>query len=125
MDLGEEKLHGGIKEIHVKEGELMTMLPKYIRPCKAIAKFPNDPDNEKFMVSTPLLLEKVVFEGTLLTHISTLKMEYWDLGDHEKFPQLEPTKYISKVYYKETKVTRLEPMKWVASVGAMKLLNML
>lgn len=84
-----------------------------------------DLDNAKFMVSMPLLLEKVVFEGTLLDHIPKLKMEDWESGDHQKFPQLAPTKYLSKVYYEESKVTRLEPVKWVVGFEAMGLVNML
>lgn len=36
-----------------------------------------------------------------------------------------PLKYLSKVYYEESEVTQLEPMKWVAGVGAAGLLNML
>jgi len=40
------------------------------------------------MVSTPMLPEKVVFEGALLGHITTLKVEDWDLTDRDEFPHL-------------------------------------
>jgi len=56
------------------------------------------------MVSTPLLPKNVVFEGTLLGCIPMLKMEDWDLADHEKFPQLVLKKYLVKIYYEETRV---------------------
>lgn len=57
------------------------------------------------MVSTPLLLEKVVFEGALLGHIPVLKIEDWDLEDHDKLPQMVSNKYLAKIYYEETGVT--------------------
>lgn len=66
-----------------------------------------------------------MIEGALLGHILTLKLEDWDLGDHEKFPQLAPNKYLSKIYYEETRVTILEPMKWAAGVENVSLLNMI
>lgn len=70
----------------------------------------------KFMISMPLLLKKVVFEGTLLTRIYVLKLEDWDLTDHEKFPHLATNKYMTKIYCEETGVTKLELMKWVRGV---------
>lgn len=53
----------------------------------------------KFMVPTPLLPEEVIFKGALLAHIPILKMEDWDLIDHEKFPHLATNKYMMKIYY--------------------------
>jgi len=50
----------------------------YIPPQKATAKVPKYLDNMKFMVSTPLLLKCVLFEGNLLARILNLKMEDWD-----------------------------------------------
>lgn len=58
-----------------------------------MAKVPKDPNSAKLMVSTPLLPESVFFEGNLLAQIPYLKMEYWDLGDLERFPKLAPRKY--------------------------------
>lgn len=54
-----------------------------------------------------------------------IKMEDWDLEDHEKFPQLSLDKYLAKIYYEETEVTQLEPMKWVLRVEKAGLLNVL
>lgn len=84
--MSKEEVREGIEEIDVEEGESMTWLPKYIPPWKATTKLPRDPNNAKFMVTMPLLLEKVVFEGILWARIAPLKMEDWDLGDHKKFP---------------------------------------
>jgi len=78
MDFDEEEMRGGVEEIDVEEVELMTQLPKYILPQKAIAKVSKDLDNTKFMVSMPLLSENVVLEGNFLTHIPILNMEDWE-----------------------------------------------
>lgn len=86
---------------------------------------PKDPNNAKFIVSTPLLPESVLFEGNFLACIYNLKMEDWDLGDQDKFPQLASKKCLKKVYYEEFDVTCVEPMNWVAGFGIVMLLNML
>lgn len=125
LGLDEEELHKGIEEIDVEDVEPITQLPKCISPRKSTAKVPKDPDSVKFMVSTPLLVEIVLFEGQLLAWIQNLKMEDWDLGDHDNFPQLVPSKYLKKVYYEESYIMRLEPMSWVAGVGRTVILNML
>lgn len=109
----------------VEERGPITRLPKYIPPRKGKAKVPKDPDNAKFTDSTLLLPEKVPFEGALLGHIPALKMEDWDLVDNEKFLHLATNKYLAKIYYEGTGVMRLEPMKWVAGVEKVGLLNML
>jgi len=54
-----------------------------------------------------------------------LKMNNWDLADHEKFLQVVLNKYLAKIYYEETKVTLLEPMKCVVGVVKAGLLNIL
>lgn len=86
LDLDEEEFHRDIKEMNVKEGEPITQILKYIPSCKSTTKVPKDPNNTKFMISTPLLPEKVVFDGAMLGRIPSLKLEDWDLGDHAKFP---------------------------------------
>jgi len=86
---------------------------------------PKDSETTKFMVSTPILPEKVVFEGVLLGIIPSLKLEDWDLVDQEKFPRLALNKYLVKIYYEETRVMRVELMKWVVGFEKTCLLNML
>lgn len=54
-----------------------------------------------------------------------LKLEDWDLTDHEKFPRLAIHKYMTKIYYEEMGLTQFEPMKWVHSVEQAGLLYIL
>jgi len=125
LDLDEEELHNGVEVFDVEEGEPITRIQDYIPLLKGKSEVPKDSDSGKFMVSTLLLLEKVPFEGTQLGCIPTLKMEDWDLVDHEKFPHLVTNKYSAKIYYENIIVTRLETMKWVTGVEKFELLNML
>lgn len=116
MDLKSKELHDGIEELDVGEGEPFTKLLAYISPWKGKAKVTKDPDSSKFMYSTPLLPDEVVFAGALLVHIIVLTLEDWDLINHAKFPHLATNKYMTKIYYEENGVTRLELMKWVKRV---------
>lgn len=125
LDLDEEELKVGTKDIHREEVVLITQLPPYVPPRKSIAKVAKDPNSEKYKVFTPLLLEDVVVEGDLLAWVPFLKMEDWDLGDHLKFPLFEPKKYLKKVYYEESVFTRLEQMKWAINIEHVGLLNTL
>lgn len=122
MDLGEEELHGGIEELDAKEFEPITRLPKYIPPRKPTTKVPKYPNNVKFMVSTLLLPENVLFQGPLLGQILNLKMEDFY---HVKFPQLAPSKYLKEVYYEDVSITCLELVNWVVGFGGTGFLNML
>lgn len=105
MDLEVEELCDGVEELDAEEGDPITRILVYIPPWKGKSKVTKDPNSGKFMVFMPLL-PKVVFECMLLAHISVLKMEDWDLIDHEKFPHLATNKYMTNVYYEETRVTR-------------------
>lgn len=53
------------------------------------------------------------------------KMEDWDLADHKRLPHLVTSKYMMKIYYEETGVMWLEPMKWVRGVEQAGLMHML
>lgn len=57
--------------------------------------------------------------------IPLLKLEDWDIADHEKFPHLATNKYVTKIYYEEAGFTSLEPMKWVKGIEQAGLLHML
>lgn len=92
------------------------MLPEYIPPWKGKTKVTKDPDLGKFGVSTPLMLEQVTFKGPRLAYILLLKMEDWDLVDHETFPHLATHKYTMNIYYYEARVIYLEPMQWVHDI---------
>lgn len=124
VDLEEEEYQGG-EELDFVQVKPILWLLTYIPPWKGKTNMTKDPDCRKFTVSTPLLPKQVEFEGTTLAHIPMLKMEDWDLADHERFPHLVTNKYMTKCYYEETGVTLLEPMKWVRGVGQAGLLHML
>lgn len=66
----------GIEDIDTEGVEPLTKFPDYIPPCKGKEKVTKDPDLNKFVISTPLLLEQVPFEGLCLARIPLLKMEY-------------------------------------------------
>lgn len=53
----------------------------------------------------------VVFEGSALGHVPTIKFEYWNLVDSEKFPHLE-TENLTKQSM-EGLGTTLESQKWL------------
>jgi len=39
-------------------------------------------------LQTPLLPDEIIFEGPCLVKFPLLKIEEWDLAEHEKFPHL-------------------------------------
>ncbi len=94
-------------------------------PWKPTSKVAKDPDSIKFKVFTPLMPKEVPIEAKLLASVTQLYMEDWDLSDREKFPLLDPNKYLKAVYYEEVGFTRLEPMKCVAGIEHARLMNML
>jgi len=115
----------GTEEIDAKGLEPIIRLLEYIPSWKGKVKVPRGPDSKKFTISTPLLPEKVPFEGRRLMRITLLEMENWDLTDEAKFPHLVTVKYLRKVYYIETGVTMLEREEWVCGVEQSGLLNLL
>lgn len=112
----------GIEDIDTEEEVPVTRLPPYVLLRKSIAKVMKDPYSVKYKDFTPFLPEDVPVKGD---QVPILKMEDWDLGDHIKFLQLEPNKYLKSVYYEESSVRRLEPMKWVTIIEHVGFLNML
>jgi len=88
-------------------------------------KVTKDPDAAKFLINTPLLPEGITFEGPGLAWIAYLKMEDWDLDDHERFPHLTMDNEMKQVYYKESGVTTLKPVEWIRGVNQSGLLNLL
>lgn len=114
-----------MEELDAKKGKPISLLLYHIPPWKWKAKFMKDPDYGKFTVLTPLLPEHVEFEGTVLARIPVLEMEDWDLVDHKRFLHLATRKYMNNIYYEETGVMMLEPMKWVRGVKQARLLHML
>jgi len=64
-------------------------LPAYVPPWKGKTKVPKDLDETKSSLQTPLLPNNIVFEGTHLGHVPTMKFKDWDLAIREKFPHLK------------------------------------
>jgi len=115
----------GTEDIDAEGIEPITKFLEYIPPRKGKMKVSNDPDSEQFIIHTPLLPEKITFEGMCLAHVPLLKMEDWDLADHESFPHLTIENYMRRVYYKDSGVTELGSDEWIHRVEQSGLLNLL
>lgn len=84
---------------------------------------PKDLDETKRSLQTPLLLDGIMFGGTHLGHVSSMKFEDRDLVDHEKFPHLK-TRNLMKQNTTGVVIT-LELRKWLREVEKVGLLNLL
>jgi len=99
----EEDLQALIDEIEIDEEmeediQLMrtpVKFPEYVPLQKGKDKVPKDLDATKSALQSPLLPDGIVFEGSPLDCMPTMKFEYWDLMDNEEFPHLE-TKNLMK-----------------------------
>ena len=114
-----------MEDIDTEEVDPISKLSVYIPLHKGKLKVPKDLDVGKFLLNTPLLPENITFEGSHLARIPHLKLEDWDLVDHERFPHLEIDNYMKRIFYKESGVTTLEPMEWIRRVNQSRLLNLL
>lgn len=115
----------GTKDINDEGIAPITKFPNYIPPCKGNAKVTKDPDSNKFVISTPLLLEEVPFEGLHLARIPLLKMEDLDLANHDRFPHLVTANYVKHIYYVDSGVIVLEMVEWIRRVENSGLLKLL
>ena len=68
FELEAEEGHG-TKDIDAEGVESITKLRKYIPSRKGKTKVTKDPYFDKFIISMPLLLEQVPFEGSLFAQI--------------------------------------------------------
>lgn len=78
-------------------------------------------DTVKSALKTPLLPNGILFEGSVLGCVPTMKFEDWDLVDNEKFPHLETSQLMKQS--KEGVVTALQPRKWLHGVEEAGLLR--
>lgn len=85
------------------------MLPPDLPPRKLNTKLVKETKDVKYAIFTPLLPEKIPFEGELLKTIPKLKFEDNDFNDHKKYLQFAPSRYVKQVHYLERGVTRFEP----------------
>jgi len=70
-----------VKDVKVEGSNHTFNLPQYIPPHVGKAKVPKDIDENKVMLHTPFLLDKITFEGVCLGCVPLLKLEDWDLVD--------------------------------------------
>jgi len=82
-------------------------------------------DARQLLLNTPLLLENITFEGSCLARIPHLKLEDWNLVDHEQFPHLATDTNMKRVFEKESGVIALEPVESIRRVNKSGLLNLL
>jgi len=100
-------------------------LPKYVPLRKPKSKVPKDNDEIKTPLQTPLLLDEITFESPRLAWVLILKLEYWDLADHEKFSHLATEQLMHRIIDTTTMMIALEPQKWLRGVKKARLLNLL
>ena len=78
----------GVEDVDVEGFDLISKILEYIPPHRGKTKVPNDIDESKVTLHTPLLLDKIAFEGPCLGHVPHLKLEDWDLDDMKHFTNL-------------------------------------
>lgn len=75
-----EEIDMGAEDIDVEGSNPISKLPEYIPPRRGKLKVPKDIDESKDTLHTPLLQDKIIFEGPHLGHVPHLKLEDWDLA---------------------------------------------
>jgi len=88
IPMDDEDIVVEMEDVKVERSDPISKLPKYIPPCRGKMNVLKDIDESKVTLHTPLLLEKIVFEGSHLGHVLLLKLEELDLVDMECFPHL-------------------------------------
>lgn len=102
-----------------------TKLPAYISPRNGKAKVLKDLDQRKSSIQTSLFPDDMIFEGTHLRRVPSLKFDDLDLTDHEKFPHLETMQLMKPKQNTVAGVNELEQRKWLRRVEKAGLLNLL
>lgn len=100
----------GTEYIDTKGVEPISKFLENIPLRKGKLKVLKDLDARQLLLNTPLLPENLTFAGSRLAQIRHLKLEDWDLEDHEKFPHHYTNTYMKWVFYKESGVTAFELM---------------
>lgn len=100
-----------------------TKILEYVPPQKGKHKVPKDLDATKSALQTLLLPSGILFEGSALGCVPTMKFEYWDLVESETFPHLQ-TKNLMKLS-KDGSVTVPELQKWLHGVEKVGILHLL
>lgn len=114
-----------VEDVEVEGSDPITKFPEYVPPCKGKTKVPKDTDERKIALHIPLLLDEIVFEGLHLALVPLLKLEDWDLADTKKFPHLVTDQLMHHIVHTTTRMTMLEPQKWLKDVDKVGLLILL
>jgi len=61
--MDDEDVGVDMEEVEAQGADPITRLPNYTHSCKGKTKVPNDIDERKVPLQTPLLLDEIVFEG--------------------------------------------------------------
>lgn len=75
IPMDDEDIVMGTEDVEVERSDPISKLPEYIPLCRGKTKVSKDIDESKVTLHTPLLLEKIVFEGLHLGHVPLLKLE--------------------------------------------------
>lgn len=87
----------------------ITRLQEYVPSRKPKTKVQKDIDESKTPLQTPLLPDEIFFNGRCLARVILLKLEDWDLVNHERFPHLAFKNMMCRIIDTNTGMTALEP----------------
>ncbi|CAA3018923.1 Hypothetical predicted protein [Olea europaea subsp. europaea] len=102
-----------VEEVEARGADPIMRFPEHVPTCKPMSKVPKDIDESKTPLQTPLLLEEIVFDDPHLARVPILKLEDWDLVDHEKFLHLVTEELMHHIIDTNTRMTTLEPWRWL------------
>lgn len=123
--MDDEDVGAEVDEVEAQGADPITWLPKNVPPRKPNIKIPKDIDESKNPLQTPLLLDKIIFDSSHLARMPLLKLEDWDLADHEKFPHLATKQVMCRIIDTNTGITALELRRWLKGVEKAGFLNLL
>lgn len=123
--MDDEDLGVEVEDVELEGSNPITKFPEYIPPCKGKTKVWKDIDERKVTLHIPLLLDEIVSEGPRLGRVSLLKLEVWDLADTKKLLHLVTEQLMHRIVHTTTRMTALEPRKWIKGVDKASLLNLL
>lgn len=64
-----------VEEVEIQGADPITQLPEYVPLHKPKSKVPNDIDESKAPLQTPLLLDEISFDSLHLARVPILKLE--------------------------------------------------